>query len=81
MEGPETDQGNNHAETANQAQRLQNLRGAFRTRMPIDGRRVLVIDDAVKIAATATEITRTLLAAGIEDVVVMALAGASDPRD
>ena len=64
MEGPETDQGNSHAETAYQAQILQNLRGAFRTRMPIDGRRVLVIDDAVKIAATATEITRTLLAAG-----------------
>ena len=63
------------------AQRLQNLRGAFCTRIPIDGQRALMIDDVVKISATATEITRTLLAAGAEDVVVMALARAPDPRD
>ena len=40
-----------------------------------------LIDDVVKIAATATEITRTLLAAGTEDVVAMALTRAPDPRD
>ena len=62
-------------------QRLHNVKGVSHTKMPIDGRRVLVIDDVVTTAAIVTEITHTLFATGAENVVAKALARTPDPRD
>ncbi|MCR4317697.1 MAG: double zinc ribbon domain-containing protein [Planctomycetes bacterium] len=61
----------------NKANRLKNLKGAFRAAGEVKGKRVLLIDDIVTTCATAKECSNTLLKAGARQVVVAALARAA----
>lgn len=56
------------------AQRHNNLRGAFVVRGALPYRSVALVDDVLTTGSTATEITRVLRAAGVEQVHVWALA-------
>lgn len=56
--------------------RRQNLRGAFAMRRPLDGERVLLIDDVLTTGATVRECSRILLAGGAGEVSVAVLARA-----
>lgn len=64
------------------AERIKNLRGAFRRRGGYDcrGARVLLVDDVMTTGATCGEATRALLAAGASQVVVAVIARAEGPR-
>lgn len=55
-------------------QRQRNLAGAFRLSQPLHGRTVAVLDDVLTTGSTANEITQVLLAAGVQEVHVWALA-------
>jgi len=56
------------------AERARNLRAAFSVKVSLEGLRVALIDDVVTTGATASELTRTLLAAGAASVQVWSLA-------
>lgn len=58
------------------AQRRRNLRGAFALSRPLQGERVLLVDDVMTTAATARECSRTLLDGGASAVAVAVLARA-----
>ena len=58
------------------ASRRRNLRGAFRTQGVMRWKRVAVVDDVMTTGATAREISRVLLRAGIEEVEIWAVAHA-----
>ncbi len=55
-------------------QRQKNLRGAFAVNRPINARHVAVLDDVVTTGSTVNELARVLKQAGVERVVVWALA-------
>lgn len=57
-------------------QRRRNLRGAFALSRPLQGERVLLVDDVMTTAATARECSRTLLDGGASAVAVAILARA-----
>lgn len=59
-------------------QRAANLAGVFRVRVPVAGRRFLLVDDVVTTGATLLAVAEVLRAAGAE--VVAAAAVASTPR-
>ena len=63
--------------------RRRNVRGAFRVApgWPVDGRRVLLIDDVYTTGATVAECTKTLLATGAKAVDVLTLARVVRPAD
>ncbi len=61
--------------------RSHNLKGAFEVKQSLEGKRIILVDDVVTTAATATEASRCLLLAGAADVVIAALARTPDPRD
>ena len=54
--------------------RTRNLTGAFRTTRDLNGQRILLVDDVITTTATVTEATRSLMAAGAADVVIISLA-------
>jgi ComF family protein len=56
------------------ADRLQNVRGAFRATNDVRGRDILLVDDVVTTGATADACGETLIAAGARSVHVVALA-------
>lgn len=58
------------------AQRRRNLRDAFALNRPLQGERVLLVDDVMTTGATARECSRTLLAGGASEVAVAVLARA-----
>lgn len=58
------------------AQRRRNLRGAFCLCRPLQGERVLLVDDVMTTGATARECSRTLLDGGAGEVAVAVLARA-----
>jgi len=58
--------------------RETNLRGAFRLRRSVAGRRILIVDDVVTSGATVREVARVLRSAGAE--VVGAAVVASTPK-
>jgi ComF family protein len=62
------------------AERLANVRGAFRLRRPsrFAGKSVLLVDDILTTAATCNEIARLLVKAGASRVGVLVLARADD---
>jgi ComF family protein len=64
------------------AERALNLRGALRARRPLDGLRVLVVDDVVTTGATLREAVRALRAAGaqVHGVAVVAVTPAPSGR-
>jgi ComF family protein len=49
-------------------QRHRNVRGAFAVRTPVPGARIALVDDVMTTGATLAEASRTLLAAGAEQV-------------
>jgi ComF family protein len=53
--------------------RLQNLKGAFSTRKPIEGT-VLLVDDVITTGTTITECTKTLLKGGAREAYAVSLA-------
>lgn len=55
-------------------ERLLNVAGAFRATEPLDGARVLLVDDVYTTGATARECARALLDAGAREVVVAVFA-------
>lgn len=59
-------------------ERETNLRGAFRLRRAVAGRRILIVDDVVTSGATLREVARVLRSAGAE--VVGAAVVASTPK-
>lgn len=59
--------------------RHSNVRGAFRLRRPVEGRRVLLVDDVLTTGATAAAATRVLLAGGAAAVDVLTLARVATP--
>ncbi len=63
------------------ADRRKNVRGAFaaRSRVPVKGRTVLLVDDVLTTGATASEAARALRAAGAARVAVAVLARAGAP--
>lgn len=63
--------------------RSQNVRGAFRVRQPkpLAGARVLIVDDVFTSGATVAELTRSLFAARVSQVVVACAARATGSRD
>lgn len=54
--------------------RAANIRGAFRTRGPLTGRHLVLLDDVVTTGSTVAELTRTLQAAGCAEIEVWTLA-------
>ncbi|HWH25272.1 MAG TPA: phosphoribosyltransferase family protein [Pseudolysinimonas sp.] len=64
--------------SAGQSERAVNVQGAFRLRIPVAGRRVVLIDDVVTTGATLVEAARVVREAGGE--VVAAATVASTPR-
>ena len=58
------------------AERLRNLRGAFRAPRPerLAGRAVLIIDDVITTGATLSEMAKTLKTAGADPILTAALA-------
>ncbi len=58
----------------NAEQRRKNLRGAFAVSQPLPGLHVALIDDVVTTCATASEMSRELLAAGAASVQIWCLA-------
>lgn len=58
------------------SQRRHNLRGAFALSRPLQGERVLLVDDVMTTGATARECSRTLLDGGAGEVAVAVLARA-----
>jgi ComF family protein len=66
--------------TQSPTERRENVRGAFRARVPADerGRCVLLVDDIVTTGSTAHEAARALLDGGAGRVVVAVLARAGD---
>lgn len=58
------------------AQRVDNVRGAFRAEGAVAGRDVVVVDDILTTGATAAECARALKAAGARTVGVLAVARA-----
>lgn len=58
----------------NAAERERNLKAAFGVRKPLHGVRVALVDDVVTTAATASELSRALLASGAASVQVWCLA-------
>jgi ComF family protein len=63
--------------TLDQKARRDNLRDAFRVRMPVAGRTVVLVDDVVTTGATIAAAARALFAAGATRVVGVALARAT----
>ncbi|MEX2354216.1 MAG: ComF family protein [Gammaproteobacteria bacterium] len=57
-------------------QRKGNIRGAFRLRKPCTYQSVVIVDDIITTGATANELARLLLSAGVEYVELWALARA-----
>ncbi|MBN1443454.1 MAG: ComF family protein [Planctomycetes bacterium] len=55
-------------------QRRRNLRGAFRARRRSLPRRVVLVDDVLTTATTASECAAALRAAGVQEVIVLAVA-------
>ena len=48
--------------------RLKNLKDAFKAELPVNGKKVLVVDDVYTTGATMNEMAKTLLAAGAKEV-------------
>ncbi len=65
------------------AQRKANVLGVYQVCTPgvIAGKRILLIDDVVTTGATASECARTLLAAGAKEIVLAAIAAASNDKN
>jgi len=61
-------------EGLDKAERRRNVRGAFAVRRALKARHVAVLDDVVTTGSTATEISRTLLDAGVKRVDLWAVA-------
>jgi ComF family protein len=55
-------------------QRLQNLRGAFKLRRPVNGMRIAVFDDVLTTGATLAELARVLREAGATQVTGLSVA-------
>ena len=55
------------------AQKRRNVAGAFAVHGPVQGRRVLVVDDLYDSGATLEEVTRVLQRAGVQAVLVVTL--------
>ena len=60
-------------------QRRDNLKGAFKVTADVRGRRVILIDDVVTTLATVDVLSKLLLDAGADDVVIMALGRTPHP--
>lgn len=60
------------------ADRRRNLSAAFAVRGGIHARHVLIVDDVITTGATASELARTVLSAGAEQVSVIAIARVSN---
>jgi ComF family protein len=56
-------------------ERQENLRGAFRADISVQGRRVILVDDVVTSGQTARECAKVLAAAGAVSVGIVAFAG------
>jgi ComF family protein len=61
--------------------RRANLRGAFRCRMRLDGRRVALVDDVITTGATAHAAAQALLRAGASRVDIWAIARTPAPGE
>jgi ComF family protein len=48
--------------------RLKNLKDAFKVQLPVNGKKVLVVDDVYTTGATMNEMAKTLIAAGAKEV-------------
>jgi ComF family protein len=59
----------------NAVQRQENMRGAFESTCPVNGR-VILVDDVLTTGATAAECAAVLMAAGAADVTVLTFARA-----
>ncbi len=57
-------------------QRVKNIKGAFEMREALRARRVAIVDDVMTTGATVDELSRTLIAGGVEDVQVWVCARA-----
>ncbi len=62
--------------TANVAQRRANVLGVYRCIQPVEGKRILLLDDILTTGATAGEAARTLKTAGAKEVHCAAVAAA-----
>ncbi|AZZ51039.1 ComF family protein [Rathayibacter festucae] len=62
------------------AERRANLDGAFRARRPLDGERILLVDDVVTSGATLLELRRAVRAGGGDVAGAVALAGTPGGR-
>ena len=58
------------------AERRRNLKRAFAVRGLVDARHVLIVDDVITTGETCEQLAKVLLAAGVEEVSVLALARA-----
>jgi ComF family protein len=60
-------------------QRQRNISNAFRVDREIAARKVAIVDDVVTTGATVTELSKTLLRNGVEEVHVWAVARTTAP--
>ena len=65
----------------NVAERIENVSGAFRVNHPeqLDGKRIILVDDIITTGATADACSRSLLNAGVKEVLVATVAAPINP--